>query len=842
MCRLFTTIFFLSAFIKGIAAPISSEEAIQIASDFLSSQHDIATFANSTTHTPSPTLTLASACRPHAAKARVASLSDEAYYYVVNIGKGDGYVIVAGDDRAKQILGYSHEGEFDINHVSPSLTEWLNGYEGEMQQLMSSSATEIATYSFSYPTEVVAPLVQTKWDQAAPYNLNCPKVLDSASGTYKTAVVGCVATALAQVMKYHEWPARPTGSVSYAEGTRQMNFDEQPAFNWEHMRNEYGSHYTDEEAQAVANLSACCAYGSQMAFYVAGSGTDMLCAGVALKDYFGYDPNIYVYNSKLHNHAEWVNILMNELSAGRPILYCGANNAGAHAFVCDGYDGKGYFHFNWGWSGLSDGYFALTALNPHEQGNGGNNGSYTFNQSIICNIQRPGASASVPQEKKTYIDSDFTFIYQKSEGEALTGNTITTPKGADIDIKFCFDRENINKFEADMIFGYMENGTLHKLSNLYQTLCTPRSSNYGPVVHTLHTTGLKAGKYDIACYFRETKTNNEWLRMPAAFNNCNSIELIVGENEQTISYAPKTYSLALEKDLEIGEYYVDHPDYNVDYPKYITLSIKNTGDTRLEGVVGLKIQKAGSSEATYTSALAYCEPQEEAQVIVKLDIANAAKGDQYIITPVYCASNSVSAKLSQENAIDLGNSVTLTIKSAPKITAWSATGENFVLEGESKSIAINVNQGSKFRPWAGQIYGKIYRKTSEGKYEDTGVEAWSDYLDMKDKETRTTYLHVEGIEKLSANETYKLIVYINDGYGSDQYGTQLDEAPLILSNMPTGISLPTIAEGKMDVYNLDGTCVAKDATQTSLSRLQAGVYIIKVKTASAVVSKKIIIK
>lgn len=846
----------MCAFYKGIAAPISSKEAIKIASDFYFSQHSHATFAKSATSSSSPALTIAYACRPQTTPTRASSQSEEAYYYIINIGKGDGYIIVSGDDRAKQILGYCYNGEFNTANPSPALISWLSGYEKELKAIMSTNDSELAKDNTSlakdatqtesvYPSTMIAPLVQTKWNQSDPYNRHCPMTVDTNSGQTLRSVVGCTAIGLAQVMKYHEWPVKPMGNIQY--GDRSWDFDIQPDFDWAHMLNEYkANEYTDEEADAVARLCANGAYACKMNFSPTGSGSYIIDAGIALSKYFGYDPNTYVYDSNYHSQKEWIDLIMEELNAKRPILYTGFNNNGGHVFVCDGYDGNGYFHFNWGWSGNSDGYYALTALDPSQQGIGSTEGSYTFGQLMICHIQRPGASVSVPQQKKVYLCSDSKLSYQKAtEGgnttETIDGTNITTPKGANINVESWFDRESTSDIFTGIVLGYMKDGTLHELSDVYYAKCSAGPWTY-KLSRTIKTAGLAERTYEIGWYQRcaatqeELLAKNNWSRMTAANGKPDAIELTIRGDQQTLRLLPKDFHIALSKDIALAPYYAGEP-------KTIFFPIKNIGEVRLEGRMGFKIQKVGGTEASYSSVLSYCYPQAEANIPVKLNIPNAQVGEQYTVTPICCGTNSISIDLSEENSVALGEPQTITIQRIPNISSWAPSNTSYVLDGTNKTISIIINQSSKLNPWSGKVYGKIYRKTTQGEYEDTGIEAWSDELAFPNKEMRTVNLNVSDTERLSTDETYKLITYIHDGYGSDGYGTSLDEQPLILNNMPTGIQQMRFTEdGTISIYRLDGECIAKDIKSHAIPTLRAGVYIIKVKTATSITSKKIIIK
>ena len=845
MYKIFSLVFCLCASIAGYAHSVTQAEALRIATDFSTSHIDRVSNAKSARQT-SPTLTLAYACKSQSERA--INGADAVCYYIYNVGKGCGFVVVPGDDRARQVLAYSDEGSFDADHVSPVLSEWLHSYERELSLVMSiaeGDETETsAKQTITYPTETILPLIKTKWNQGIPYNRDCPLITEN--GTTRQALVGCTATALAQIMKYYEWPEKPTGFIDYQDNyaVRTMDFDAQLPFNWTLMLNDYSGYYSDEEANAVAQLSACAAYACKMYFSTSYSGSYPIDAALALSQYFGYDANTYIYDSRFHDKAEWLQLMMEELESGRPILYNGFNDKGGHVFVCDGYDGKGYFHFNWGWSGSSDGYFSLSALKPGQQGAGSTDGGYTFKQLMICHIQRPDATLSVPQEKKVYICSDVTL---SSESQLTDGNIeqnadganapIATSRGADVGVDFWFDRESTSEFNVSMVMGYMEQGTLHPLSDVYNAKCTPNPNSYYAGVRTLKTNGLATGEYEIGWYFREYGSNSEWKRMTAANGNPDAILLTVEENRQTLQVVNKDFRLSLNGDVKVQPIYAGEQ-------KLIPLPINNDGSVRLEGRVGFKIQKVGSEDVTFASALAYCEPGESATLNVNVDFTNASQGDEYILTPVYGAVNNIYYNLSETNMVALSSPQNIVVGYKPSISAWAPNNTNYILDGTSKTVEITLSQSSKLRPWSGKVYGKILKQVGSG-YEDTGVEAWSDLLDMPTRQDIHVRLHMEDIDKLQENCNYKMVLRIDDGYGSDGYGTALHEAPLVLENLSSCIDLPIYTEGYVSVFKLDGTCVLShvDLQNGHLNvSLPSGSYVIKVSTPTTGYSKKIIIK
>jgi hypothetical protein len=328
-------------------------------------------------------------------------------FYVFVTGSR-GYVIVAGDNRATPILGYADEGTFDPDNIPPNMQKWFEGYKSEIryaihhdlsaspetleewQELQSGTLMKRQTSS-----SALAPLISTKWNQSPYYNDLSP--YDNTKG--ERTVTGCVATAMAQVMKYWNYPAKGNGFHSYNHsnyGTLSANFGS-TSYNWANMPNQLTSSSTSAQKSAVATLMYHCGVSVDMNFGVAstgGSGAYVIsaaspvtnCTEYALKTHFGYKNTLKGVKKANYTHSNWVNLLKTELDAGRPMVYAGFGDGG-HCFVCDGYDNNNYFHFNWGWGGSYDGYFALNALNPGSGGIGG--GSYTYNngQQAVIGIE-----------------------------------------------------------------------------------------------------------------------------------------------------------------------------------------------------------------------------------------------------------------------------------------------------------------------------------------------------------------------------------------------------------------------------------------------------------------------
>lgn len=236
----------------------------------------------------------------------------------------------------------------------------------------------------------IAPLLSVYWDQGNPYNLLCP-----TSGSAR-CYTGCVATATAMVMKHYTFPEKGTGTVSTSyNGTNLTLSLSSKKFDWANMLNSYTSSATTNQKNAVAYLMQAVGYAVKMNYGTDASGALTADVPPALINNFGYDQGIdYVYREFYTNEA-WEDLVYAELQAKRPIIYGGHGSDGGHQFICDGYRVKdGFFHFNWGWSGAYDGYYALSNLVPSGMGAGGNSDGFTQGQDMLTGV-RPAVSGSV---------------------------------------------------------------------------------------------------------------------------------------------------------------------------------------------------------------------------------------------------------------------------------------------------------------------------------------------------------------------------------------------------------------------------------------------------------------
>lgn len=286
-------------------------------------------------------------------------------FYVFIYAEG-GFVLVSADDAVTPILGYSTNESFDKNNIPVNAANWFNQYSNHIKYIIDSNLSNKSTIKewnkirnneFSQAKQaVVTPLCTTTWDQSSPYNNLCPS----------SSMTGCVATAMAQIMKYWNYPTTGTGSHTYTEatyGSLTANFGT-TTYGWANMPNNLTSSSTAAQKTAVSTLMYHCGVSVDMAYSPSGSGAYSTDVPPSLINYFNYSPSAEIQFLANFTSANWIAMLKAELDVSRPVYYSGTGAQGGHAFVCDGYNASNQFHFNWGWSGMANGYFAIGSLNP----------------------------------------------------------------------------------------------------------------------------------------------------------------------------------------------------------------------------------------------------------------------------------------------------------------------------------------------------------------------------------------------------------------------------------------------------------------------------------------------
>ena len=394
-------------------------------------------------------------------------VDNEPAVYVFN-GE-DGFVLVSAEDDARAILGYSDHGRFDATDIPENMQFWLQMYADELASKPTPSLKgrvqrrTAAQTQATYPT--ISPILgEVEWGQDEPYNNLCPTVGGERS------VTGCVATAISQIMYVHKYPTKGIGSKTYtteSHGLRlNVNFGA-TTYDWGNMLPYYKNNYNSTQANAVATLMYHVGVAADMDYDPDGSGAISSAALAAITEYFGYNKSIHVLPKDFMKEETVLQTVASDLQEGRPVYISGSTvNQEGHAFVCDGMQSDGYLHINWGWNGSGNGYFALSALDPENQGTGGSASDLAFTEGVCLytNIKPSAGGEAMPLvtvDKLTRTSSD---AINKTTAvgfslDAFTSTGIATAAGMVTYFIYNNAGEVVNKvkigtFELDPGYGY----------------------------------------------------------------------------------------------------------------------------------------------------------------------------------------------------------------------------------------------------------------------------------------------------------------------------------------------------------------------------------------------------
>lgn len=325
------------------------------------------------------------------------TLSQQSYYVFPN-ANSKGFTIVSGDDRLPEIVGYSSQGSYDENNLPEGFVSFMEAYQNlynkvnlgdaeALKNLAEIKAWRNKKNASAETSSAVSPLLgNIEWDQTSPYNNMCPRY-DSVH----VAATGCVATAMAQVMAYYKYPKQLKADIpGYVNRWNGIPMEiptitrEEGVYDWDNMLPKYNkeANATQQQKDAVAKLMYHCGAAVKMSY---GPESAAAVSATKLAKYFGYDADLMMdLNRSTFSLDKWMQIIDTELAAGRPVLYSGQASDGGHQFICDGIDGEGLYHINWGWSGSQNGYFDLSLLNPEKGGTGSGNSTEGYNR--LCSM------------------------------------------------------------------------------------------------------------------------------------------------------------------------------------------------------------------------------------------------------------------------------------------------------------------------------------------------------------------------------------------------------------------------------------------------------------------------
>ena len=429
MQRLYTTLFImLCACILFARTP---QEAAQIASEFLQQRHFSA----------APMLRIQRANQASGISTPV-ELAHTQYQadgftpavYVFNDQQEEGFVLVSAVNNARTVLGYADHGKFNPDDIPCNMQLWLKMYAEELAYAALSPQRAAANPSLNTQYPDIAPLLgETQWGQGKPYNNMCP-IVDG-----ERSVAGCVATALSQIMYKHQYPIHGIGSNSYRlkNGTQLTVDFSKATYDWANMIPRYNKSYTQEQADAVAELIYHVGVACNMSYSPSASGAVSQISLQAMHKYFGYDAGLTPLLKDYMSEDKILTAIAADLQEGLPIYISGSTvNYEGHAFVCDGMQSNGYLHINWGWNGSGDGYYSLSALDPGQHGTGGSaqNLAFTVDVCAYTNLRpdqggTPKPLLSVDGQVRSSKAQDKRNEYIKFEQTILASQGLANAKG-----------------------------------------------------------------------------------------------------------------------------------------------------------------------------------------------------------------------------------------------------------------------------------------------------------------------------------------------------------------------------------------------------------------------------
>lgn len=431
--------------------------------------------------------------------------SDLAPYYIFNASDGKGFVIVSGDDSMTELVGYSKSGYIDTDNMPDALKSCLDNYAQYVALVQDGSVTADKR-TLDEATPVVAPLLKTNWTQTAPFNDLCP--IDPS--TSERSVVGCVATAMAQVCNYYKWPLKPlsfTKSYRCSNSARVSVDFSKSEYDWDNMFDEYSSTatYTDAQRNAVAKLSFDLGAAVNMDYSSKSSGTQDSAIPYAL-DKFGYKCQIYY--REMFNRDGFIALAKGELNNARPVIFSGQGSVGGHCFVADGYDSNDYLHINWGWGGLSDSYFDIDAMNPSALGTGGGAGGFNYDQSIVTVEKDETMTGDCGQMPVVIYDGGYVQPQQSS---------LTKGEQLDIRVKNLANFTYVHDFNGYLAIAiYDSNFNRVALSSLKQLYLPSANVVSSDIEYTLkdELKNLSDGVYTIWAVTKEDTegVEHDWIR------------------------------------------------------------------------------------------------------------------------------------------------------------------------------------------------------------------------------------------------------------------------------------------------------------------------------------------
>ena len=498
--------------------------------------------------------------------------------FVFNVGKQHGFVIVANDDEDDGIFGYSDEGTFDADNIPDNMKAWLNhctatvSAKNRLEPAIRKAKSLSAIPRTVHPTEVIEPLITSEWGQWFPFNTKCPVIKGD------TCPTGCTATAMAQVMRYYRTPTTYcSGIPSYVARSTNLKIPALPAtkFNWDIMPDRITDDTPQNSIDEVAKLMRYCGQATDMNYNPTGSGAYTFRIPERLPLYFDYPSTIHYEYRESYDEQGWDSLLVSELVKRQPVIYTAYTNLGqGHTFICDGYDGKGFYHINWGWVGVGNGYFRISEAFAKDENLNPNVKNYhlSMSQTALIGIKATGEDDYVAPAKTFRAYTRPSLKHGKEyQRESATGDF------SDICVKQSF--VNTSSTTKDLPHGmalYDDDGKMVSILASASTSITSGGMKNYEATGIAFGQGLENGHYTIKAVYK-AKANGDWIVMGGTDRNYIDVTI----NDQTMSLIPMPKADFIVDDVRIEDKFmvIDFSNINEEFygPIYLRKYSKKTG-------------------------------------------------------------------------------------------------------------------------------------------------------------------------------------------------------------------------------------------------------------------------
>ena len=719
-------------------------------------------------------------------------------YYIFNIGQDGGFVVISGDDRTNPILGYSDTGSIDPSRMPANMKAWLDGYDRQMGELATmSDAQAEAVMSAPRKAKVttrnsIAPMITTQWDQATPYWNECPQFMnsdDEADG-YELAYTGCVATSMSQLMYFHKYPEQTTNVIpaytfTYSDGnynysTVEMGELPTTTFDWAHMRETYTGAEDEVYTSAVAHLMfyVGCALKTQYGVSSSGAYTDDIPKAFAL---FGYGSKIAFRND--YTQADWDNLVYEELKAGRPMIYNGtAGSGGGHSFICDGFEYGDYFHINWGWGGMGNGFFQLSILNPRASGIGGSSSSegYNMKQNIIYNI--------IPGTAPTPGSGD-----EEEAEPVLTATNVSGPSGWDRDrlsdpfkiykskiVKASYsDHDGSGKKFKEALALYDPNNDTYSVlanseSNIYMAVTTSalgQTYQFGSGIASNASNVIKFGAGLTGTYrlvpMYQVEGSSEWKPMKET-------DRYYLEVNMSNTYCTTTTHPMIDLSVTNWEFVGEK---KVGSKMQINATVKNSSPDRFFGDIYLDFGGQQIDEYSQYTTVVQAEVLAGEEKVVTFNVSPATAGTKTVRAMLvdsygsfYNLASAGSVTIAESETADLDLSVEIEATNAEGTTTENTHGTIYDSRAQFKATIKNNSTGEYNKYVLAPLF--ICQWDAEkGKYNGSMVTYKQQQLSLAAGEEKTLYFD---FDNLAYGSVYSMNIYARNNVPDSEEASHVD--------------------------------------------------------------------